>query len=132
MTEVNYWLLGATWYSDKDGKIDKQVEFVQNKIWMLGYRKDGDVTQYNKAKQIKKGDRVAIKRNQGFADKPIRISTIGIVEGVTHDADRITCVVNWLVDKDILVESKGCTKTVHGPYLKEGNDKEWITEIFSL
>lgn len=132
MANHNYWLLGATWYDSDDNQVDKYTEFFQNKIWMLGYKKDGDPTQYNEAKNIKIGDRVAIKRNQGFANKPIKILSIGIVEGITHDADRVTCVVNWLDNSSKEVESKGCIKTVNGPYKKDDQYRQWLNEIFSL
>lgn len=133
MADHNYWLLGARWFDKDDNKIDKENDFITNNVWILGYKKDGDLTQYNDAKQIKVGDRVAIKRNHGFADKPITIFSIGIVTGVTHDADRIICVINWIDKTAKEVElSKGCVKTVNGPYKKDKQYEQWLNEIFSL
>lgn len=132
MSDYNYWLVGATW-GEKDFHGDKFEDFTQNGIWMLGYRQEADKTQYEKAKKMKINDRIAIKRNQGFANKPIKILKIGIIKGVIHDIDRVTCVVKW-IDSDIkTVESGGCIPAVNGPYKKsEEHNKAWLDEIFSL
>lgn len=131
MSDHNYWLVGATW-DESDFSGDKYNDFTQNGIWMLGYKKDADKTQYEKAKQIKVHDRIAIKRNQGFADKPIKIMNIGIIKGVIHDTDRVTCVVDWLNSDTKTVESKGCIPAVNGPYTKNENYEAWLNKIFAL
>lgn len=127
-SEPKYWVVGASW-----GGTDLQDEaFVTKGIWMLGWE---DGFQKDKASQIVPGDRIAIKRLLGKGQTGIRIMHIGVVRGVILDTDKIVCTVNWVAtDLDRVVgESKGCFKSVHGPYLKsDPSSKPWIEEIFSL
>ncbi|MBQ0369047.1 MULTISPECIES: hypothetical protein [Providencia] len=132
MTEAtNYWLAGASW----DGCDHQDKTFIENKIWVLGYKKNEDEAQYQRAKKIKKNDRIAIKRMMGKGASEIKILHIGVVEGVVDYGNLVICVVNWLVtNKDITVESKGCFASIHGPY-EMGNNIEtdnWLNSIFSL
>jgi len=71
----------------------------------------------------------------GKSQKGIRIMHIGIVKGIILDTDKIVCTVDWVATNldRIVGESKGCFKSVHGPYLKsDPTCKHWIEEIFSL
>ena len=126
--DTKYWLVGAAYKG-----IDHQDEaFVNQGIWMLGWKKG---SQYAKASCISVGDRIAIKRRLGRAQTGIRIMHIGIVRGVIAGTDKVHCTVNWAATNldRIVRKSKGCFKSVHGPYSKSDPDmKQWIEEIFSL
>jgi len=128
-TETKYWVVGAAWDSGKD---PQDESFVTKGIWMLGWE---DGSQKDKASQIAPGDRIAIKRLLGKGQTGIRIMHIGVVRGVILDTDKIVCTVNWVATNldRVIGESKGCFKSVHGPYLKsDPTCKQWIEEIFSL
>lgn len=129
--EINYWLVGASW----DGSDHQDKEFIENKIWVLGYQENESKQQYQKAQKIKKNDRIAIKRMMGKGSPEIKILHIGIVEGVVDYGNLVICVVNWLVvNKNKTIESKGCFASIHGPY-KIGSSIEkdnWLNNIFSL
>ena len=129
--KFKYWIVGA---SMKSGTNNVDEKFVKNGFWALGYSKDGNEQQYAKAQEIQVNDRIAIKRRCGQGSPNIKILHIGIVKGVIKEfSDQVICNVDWLViNKDIEVESKGCYKTVHGPYFKDGEHQQWIEEIFSL
>jgi len=122
----NYWVVGASW----GGVKHQDQRFVENNIWLLGYSKDEDRSQYEKAKEIKKGDRIAIKRMMGQGAKTIKIKHIGIVTGIIPDVDyKVVCSVNWLAsDLDRIVEARGCFKSVH----KFSKQDSWIREVFCL
>lgn len=127
-TEIKYWVVGASW-----GGTDPQDEaWVAKGIWMLGWEEGN---QHEKASQIEAGDRIAIKRLLGQGQTGIRIMHIGIVKGVILDTNKIICTVDWAATNldRIIGESKGCFKSVHGPYLKsDPSTRQWIEEIFSL
>lgn len=129
--KYRYWVVGASMLS---GTQNVDTDFVENGFWALGYSKDGDETQYKLAQEIKKGDRIAIKRRMGQGSSDIKIFHIGIVTGVVQDfSSQVVCTVNWIVkNKDLEVESKGCYKTVHGPYTRNKEYSSWIDQIFSL
>jgi len=127
----NYWVVGASW----DGTDHKDGEFIENKIWVLGYKENESKHQYQKAQKIKKNDRIAIKRMMGKGSSEIKILHVGIVEGVVDYGNLVICVVNWLVtNKNISVESRGCFASIHGPYQMNGDtgNKNWLDSIFSL
>jgi len=126
--EPKYWLVGAT-FEDND---HQDETFVSKGIWMLGWEEGH---QYAKAAEIAVGDRVAIKRLLGRGQTGLRIMHIGVVRGVILDVNKVICTVNWVATdlNRIVNESKGCFKSVHGPYLKsDPSSKQWIEEIFSL
>ena len=128
-SDQSYWLVGASWWCRSP-----RQKFVDNKIWVLGYKEKDDESQYLKAKN-KKGDRIAIKRMMGKGSANIKILHTGIVEGVVDYGSLVICVVNWLVlEKNIEVDSKGAFASIHGPY-KQGKDKDtdaWLNKVFSL
>lgn len=74
-SDQSYWLVGASW----DGVDHQDKKFVDNKIWVLGYKEKDDESQYLKAKN-KKGDRIAIKgdgrengQNRTLSMRPVRL-----------------------------------------------------------
>lgn len=120
----DYWLVGASW-----GGVDHQDQrFVEEGMWMLGWEEDEQPVQFKRAKQMKVGDRIAIKRING--QKGIRIFHLGIIKGVILDVNKVICTVDWVatdLNRDI-EESRGCFASIHGPYEKD----EWIQEVFCL
>lgn len=123
---MKYWVVGASW-----GGVEHQDKrFVEEGFWLLGWNESDQPNQYEKAAEIKPGDRIAIKRMKGKGQTGIRIFHIGIVKGVILDTDKIVCTVNWVatdLERDI-EESRGCFKSIHGPFVKD----EWIEKIFCL
>lgn len=122
---MNYWLVGASW-----GGEDHQDElFIQNGYWMLGWGQNEQPSQFKKGEKINVGDRIAIKRMKGKGASDIKILHLGIVKGVISDIDKVICIVDWVVkDLNRDVESRGCFKSIHGPYQKD----EWIEKIFCI
>ena len=131
MANHNYWLVGATWQED-DFTGDKYSDFTQNGIWMLGYKKQHKPQLYALAQQIKIGDRIAIKHNQGPPSEPIDILNTGIVTGVINNIDRVTYVVKWFNTQISNIESRGCFRSVNGPFQKNDQYRDWLNQIFSL
>ena len=127
-TNTKYWIVGASFEGDPQDK-----RFVEQGFWMLGWEEGN---QPLKAAEIEPGDRIAIKRLRGKAQKGIRIMHIGVVKGVIKDTNKVICTVDWAAkDLDrVIAESGGCFASVHGPYTKADNPttKQWIEEIFSL
>lgn len=127
--EQRYWLVGASW----DGVDHQDEKFVQNHIWMLGWSHEEDKIQFEAAKEIRVGDRIAIKRMKGRGSPLIAIKHIGIVKGVVEDNERVICSVDWIcthLNRD--VPSKGCYASVHGPFTRAHDSSEWLNEIFCL
>jgi len=127
-SETRYWLVGASW-----GGVEHQDErFVQDGFWMLGWEQGH---QPERAAEIASGDRIAIKRMMGQGQSSLRIMHIGIVRGVVHDTNKVICTVHWAathLDR-VIQESRGCFKSVHGPYTKsDPATTHWIEEVFCL
>ena len=96
---------------------------------MLGWDKEEQPEQFKTGEKIQVGDRIAIKRMKGKGESDIRILHIGIVKGVIAEAKKVIFVVDWVAkDLDRDVESRGCFKSIHGPFPKD----EWIEKIFCL
>ncbi len=121
----SYWIVGASW-----GGTDYQDQrFVKEGIWMLGWGENDQPAQYRKAEEIKVGDRIAIKRMRGQKGG-LKIFHIGVIKGVILDANRVICTVDWVatdLNREI-EESRGCFKSIHGPYEMD----EWIQQVFCL
>ena len=119
----NYWVVGASW-----GGIDHQdKKFIEQGIWMLGWEEG---RQPEKASEMKAGDRIAIKRMKGKGQTGIRIFHLGIIKAVILETNKVICTVNWVatdLNRDI-PESRGCFKSIHGPFQHDS----WIQEVFCL
>ncbi len=122
----NYWVVGASW-----GGVEHQDEnFLSKGIWMLGWKKEDQKSQFEKAEKIKSGDRIAIKKMKGKGSSEIKICHLGIVKGVILEANKVICTVDWVV-KDIQnrnVGSKNYFASIHGPI----TDEKWLKEVFFL
>jgi len=125
MSQPQYFLVGATAYEVDGVKVDCYPSFIESGIWEMYYG-SGQIPKYDqRIKQIKIGDRLAIKSMAGRGSEHIYIRAIGIVKHI----HATLVVVDWkLTELNRKVESKGCYGTIHGPYLKDN----WIRKVFSL
>jgi hypothetical protein len=124
MAKHKYWLVGASW---GHGTELQDAGWIKQGIWMLGWEKG---SQFEKAQEIRPGDRIAIKRMKGKGQKGIRIMHLGIVKGVVPETDHTIFTVNWIVtnlNRDI-ADSHGCFKSIHGPF----DSDSWVQEVFCL
>jgi len=123
---MNYWVVGASW-----GGVEYQDQkFVKGGYWMLGWEKKDQPSQYALAEQMKPGDRIAIKRMKGQGQRGIKIFHIGIIKDVILETNKVICTVNWVatdLQRDV-EESRGCFKSIHGPFKKDS----WIEKIFCI
>jgi hypothetical protein len=123
---MKYWVVGAAW-----GGVEHQDQkFVNGGYWMLGWDEIDQPSQYSLAEQMKPGDRIAIKRMKGQGQTGIRIFHIGIIKGVILETNKVICTVNW-VATDLqrnIEESKGCFKSIHGPFDKDS----WVEKVFCI
>jgi hypothetical protein len=120
----NYWVVGATWGSDND-----QTEtFLRRGYWQLGYDDEDAPDQAARRDQIQAEDRIAIKRMLGQGSSDVEIRALGIVKEIDHSDKRV--YVDWiLTNLNRIVPSKGCYKSVHGPF---PTDDAWTNEVFRL
>lgn len=120
----NYWVVGATYGSQND-QTDK---FLRRGYWALGWSDKDQPDQAERRDRIKPGDRIAIKRMMGKGAAEIRIIALGVVLEIDDEDKRV--YVNWIANGlSRVVESRGCFKSIHGPF--EEND-QWVKEVFRL
>ncbi len=124
-----YFIAGAFW----NGTDDQYDRFIRCNIWQSGWDSKTDDYMYI-IKQMKIGDRIAIKKGLGGGSSDMMIRAIGIIQGV--DPDYGTAFVEWkVVNMKRKVPSHGCLKTLHGPFVKgqgQGPGTDWINQVFSL
>ena len=102
--------------------------FLRRGYWQLGYSDGASPDQESRRDTIVEGDRIAIKRMLGQGSSDILIRSLGIVKEI--DTGDGTIYVDWLVnDLDRKVVSKGCYKSIHGPF---SADDDWIRMVFCL
>lgn len=120
---LNYWVVGASW----GGTDHQDHRFVKEGFWMLGWEEGA---QPERAKEMKAGDRIAIKRMKGQGQTGIRVLHLGIIRGIILDTNKIICTVDWIatdLNRNI-EESRGCFQSIHGPFPHDS----WIEKIFCL
>jgi len=117
----NYWVVGATWVGD-----DQKKKFFQLGYWEMGWDDNDKPTLAEKRDQIRKNDRIAIKRMDGKGQKTVTIHGIGIVRGVDNKRVHIDWILTDLKRK---VPAHGCFGTIHGPY---DIDDEWTNKVFTI
>jgi hypothetical protein len=127
MAKPRYWAVGAAW----GGKEHHDAEWVKLGIWILGW---DEGPQYEKAQQIRPGDRIAIKRirgkGKGKGSEGIKVMHLGIVKGQIADCDRPTFTVDWVatnLDRDVVDST--FLASIHGPFDYEDDG---IPKIFCL
>ena len=123
---INYWVVGASWGGTKH----QDKKFVDGGYWMLGWEEKDQPSQYLLAEKIKAGDRIAIKRMKGRGQTGIKIFHLGIIKDVILETNKVICTVNWVATdlKRDIADSKGCFKSIHGPFKKD----KWVEEVFCL
>jgi len=55
---------------------------------------------------------------------------LGLIKGVILETNKVICTVDWVatnLERDI-EESKGCFKSIHGPFEKDA----WVEKVFCL
>lgn len=122
----NYWVVGASW----GGVKHQDQKFVKGGYWMLGWEEKDQPSQFALAEKMKPGDRIAIKRMKGQGQTGIKIYHIGIIREVILETNKVICTVNWVatdLQRDI-GESKGCFKSIHGPFEKDS----WVEKVFCI
>lgn len=135
----NYWVVGSI----PAGKVENDAleDFIKRGYWYcwdksttpLDEESQGSgnsvKNQRERFKNIKEGDRIAIKKIISIPDQKMEIRAIGIVKDIDHGEWRI--YVNWLpiIEKSgpRIVDLKGCTASIHGPF--QSSDP-WVHEIF--
>lgn len=131
----HYWVVGAMW----GGTDDVLQQFIRRGYWYcwdIGDTPDSDstsgnsvTTQRERFREIKRGDRIAVKKMLGRGASEMEVRAIGIVKDVDHKEWRV--YVKWLTTKSFsrIVPLKGCTASVHGPF--EFAD-DWTKEVFCI
>lgn len=134
---TQYWLVGAT-YGDEG---DQSEWFVAGGYWMLGWREGDSPEQAERCKQIKPGDRIAIKKLQGRGATQITIRHIGVVKGIIpcdYSLGRFVCTVNWLnsedMDRSVKFFDFMCGGSIAGPYAYGVDNKtdQWLESVFRI
>lgn len=137
----NYWIVGAMWGGDSDD--DALADFLERGYWYCWPTTTGLDTaprignsvsaQQDRFLQIKKGDRIAVKKIVSISTQEMEIRALGIVKTIDQTEWRV--YVDWLPVSDAnkelqrRVPLKGHTASIHGPYQ---NDEHWVREIFCI
>ncbi|HDR1283934.1 TPA: glycyl-tRNA synthetase subunit alpha [Pasteurella multocida] len=157
---MNYWLVGAKW----GGEEETLDTFIEKGYWYCWDPKyhipnpdafsggNSVARQQNSFKEIKKGDRIAVKRLQGPGSRMIDILAIGIAK-TDADESEWRVYVDWIAISPVLlklenfknltnlpkivfsehreIEIGDCRASIHGPYSLEKN-KEWLPNVFFI
>ncbi len=120
-----YFLGGAYWNNE-----DQYPDFIESGRWETGSdKKTRDCLPC--LEQMRKGDRIAIKKMLGQGSSQIQIRAIGIIKLV--DTHRGIVYVDWIrKGMKRKVDSSNAFSTLHGPYLNTGKHADWINQIFCL
>ncbi|MDO5289071.1 MAG: glycyl-tRNA synthetase subunit alpha [Pseudomonadota bacterium] len=134
--QPGYWLVGATW----GGRDDALPVFLMRGYWYCwdlnevaaedGGRGNSISVQQGRFREIRRGDRVAVKKMLGQGAKNMAILAVGTVKDVDLDEWRV--YVDWVLDlreQERHVPLGGCTASIHGPY--EAGDP-WVHQVFCL
>lgn len=133
--QPNYWVVGAMW----GGSENVLSVFLTRGYWYCwdigeNFISESEVgnsvsTQRERFKQIKIGDRLAVKKMLGRGATEIEVRALGIVRDIDQKEWRI--YVNWLTEHDFSrrVAIKGCAASIHGPF--QATDS-WVHETFCI
>ena len=136
---MSYWVVGAMWGGDAED--DALPGFLKRGCWYCWDAKDTPSDEESKGSgnsvkaqrerfaQIKISDRIAVKKNLSIKNQEIEIRAVGIVNDIDLDEWRI--YVDWLpvFQEKKVVDMKGCSASVHGPF---ESDSHWIKDIFCI
>ena len=95
-----------------------------------GHRGNSFENQQERFLKIRAGDRIAAKKVLSIPNQQMEVRAIGIVKDVDINEWRV--YVNWISVIEVgnigrIVDLKGCTASLHGPY---SSSDPWIQEIF--
>jgi hypothetical protein len=120
----NHWVVGAMW----GGRDDQFELFVREGCWRLGWVEDEQPIQARRVGQIRKGDRIAIKKRSANDRSAIQIRAIGFVTGIDTENHQLN--VQWMrSDLNHEMPARGCFASIHGPF---SEDEEWTRRVFQL
>jgi hypothetical protein len=145
----NYWIVGAMWNGNKND--DALPMFFRRGYWCCWDPKEDDPNnppqdkgpdsipkQRGRMRQIKIGDRIAVKKKFVEAQE-LEVRALGIVKDVDFNEWRV--YVEWLhpAPQEMcrrVVPLRGMTAAIHGPFKRKGNldptVDPWIQEIFCI
>lgn len=135
---MNYWVVGATW----GGSMDALPQFIKRGYWYCWDANEFEnqelgvgnsiKNQQERFGSVKPGDRIAVKRLLGQGAVEMAILAIGVVKDVDLEEWRV--YVDWIASEieDRKVPLKGCTASIHGPFVKNSSDESWINQVFCL
>jgi hypothetical protein len=124
MEATQYWLVGATWSGE-----DQAQAFFNRGYWEIGYSDTDQPGFAEKRNLMHKGDRVALKKSGGARSPNITVRGLGTVKDIGDDGK---VYIHWLItDLEREVESKGCYKTIHGPFEFATYDG-WVQKVFCI
>jgi hypothetical protein len=117
-----YWVVGASW----GGREDQFEVFIREGYWLLGWDEGEQPDQIARRDRIRPGDRIAIKK---ISTRPnIEIRAVGVVKEIDPADHRV--YVRWVAaDLRNEVFSRGCYKSIHGPF---DPDDLWTRDVFRL
>ena len=119
---MNYYVVGANWSGEK-----QHEDFYRRGYWEMGYD-DSEQPRFAEMRDsMQPGDRIAIKSMDGQGATTITIHAIGIVKEVFHKRVYIDWV--FFPKPTRHVPSRGCLKTIHGPFK---SDDSWVHEVFCI
>ncbi len=130
-----YWVVGAMW-GGTDDVLDQFIRRGYWYCWDIGEESDATnttgnsvATQRERFRQIKRGDRIAVKRMLGQGAQDMEVRALGIVRDVDFKEWRV--YVRWVTRKGFkhAVPLHGCTAAVHGPYAASD---PWVHEVFCI
>lgn len=122
--QPQYWVVGANWSGE-----DQAEPFYRRGYWEIGYSDADQPLFAERRNSMRPNDRVAVKSMRGRGASTITIKGLGIVREVAEDG---RVYIDWLVTGlDREVASKGCFKTIHGPYEME-QESEWLRAVFCI
>ena len=122
--QPQYLLVGSNWSGD-----DQAEAFYRRVYWEIGYRDQEQPLFAERRDSMRPGDRVAVKSMRGRGASTITVKGLGIVREVAEDG---RVYIDWLVtglDREVV--SKGCFKTIHGPYDMD-QESEWLRTVFCI
>lgn len=136
---MSYWVVGAMWRGKSEN--DVLPNFLKRGYWYCWDEKytpqeeeskgsgNSVEAQRERFTKIKISDRIAVKKNLSITNQEIEIRAIGIVKDIDLNEWRV--YVDWLPSfkEKRVVNMKGCSASVHGPY---ENDSAWVKEIFCI
>ena len=130
---MQYWVVGAGFReAEHEPYVPQDDWFVSNGVWMLGYAPGEKAIYDSRTQRMQVGDRIAIKRMMGQAQRTIRILHAGVIRDLfpVEAVGRFVCSVNWVcTNLNRTVDYNGCGGSVHGPYTY---DDDWTRRVFCL